>query len=243
MQRGHQSRAVDTAGAMDEDRPVRRLRDRVDCASEAVGEAVEEEQVAQPAPLSPSPRCRGTARPTSAMRGGVEQRARGRARSARRRARLRGAGRRCARRRTAPPPASLVSDSSETSSARTTDAEAGLAPVLERQAAEVADVAATLPAEGALRLQLRRARSHCSVVDVAPSMRTSTRSPGEAEPAKLTVVFRLVRPRRSDGSVRLAPSTSTCSTRPTRSSLRSCAIRWTTSTSRSIRSRLSSSGI
>ena len=40
------------------------------------------------------------------------------------------------------------------------DAEARLASVLERQAAQVADVAAALPAEGALRLQLRRARSH-----------------------------------------------------------------------------------
>ena len=81
-----------------------------------------------------------------------------------------------------------------------------------------------------------------SVVEVAPSIRTSTRLPASADPAKLTVVFRRVRPRRSAGSVRLAPSTSTCSTRPTRSSFRSRAIRWTTSTRRSMRSRLTSSG-
>src|SRR5438552_4219244 len=82
-----------------------------------------------------------------------------------------------------------------------------------------------------------------SVVDVAPSIRTSTSSPGSAMPVKLTVVFRLVRPRRSEASVRLGPSTSTSSTRPTRSSFRSRATRCTTSISRSMRSRFTPSGI
>ena len=41
--------------------------------------------------------------------------------------------------------------------------------------------------------------------------------PAAASPAKFTVVLRRVRPRRTDGSVRLGPSTSTSSTRPTRS--------------------------
>ena len=59
-----------------------------------------------------------------------------------------------------------------------------------------------------------------SVVDVEPSMRTSTSAPACALPQKLTVVFRRVRPRRIDGSVRLGPSTSTSSTRPTRSAFR-----------------------
>ncbi len=47
-------------------------------------------------------------------------------------------------------------------------------------------------------------------------MCTSTRSPGDASPVKLTVVLRRVRPRRIEASVRLGPSTSTSSTRPTR---------------------------
>ena len=42
--------------------------------------------------------------------------------------------------------------------------------------------------------------------------------------------------------MRLGPSTSTSSTPPTRSALRSAAIRWTTSISRSIRSLFTSSG-
>ena len=40
-------------------------------------------------------------------------------------------------------------------------------------------------------------------MEVAPSIRTSTRLPASADPAKFTVVFRRVRPRRSAGSVRL----------------------------------------
>src|SRR5262249_59984465 len=68
-----------------------------------------------------------------------------------------------------------------------------------------------------------------SVVDVAASMRTSTSSPGAAAPAKLTVVFLRVRPRSSDGSVRLAPSASTSSTPPTRSAFPPAAIRCTPS--------------
>src|SRR5439155_13594963 len=79
------------------------------------------------------------------------------------------------------------------------------------------------------------------VVDVAPSIRTSTSSPAAATPVKFTVVFRRVRPRNSDGSVRLGPSTRTSSTRPMRSWLRSCATRWTTSTRRSIRTCFTSS--
>src|SRR5215218_6661482 len=81
-----------------------------------------------------------------------------------------------------------------------------------------------------------------SVVDVASSIRTWTSSPGAAAPAKLTVVLRRVRPRRTAGSVRLGPSTSTSSTRPTRSRLRAAATRWTEAIRRSIRSRLTSSG-
>ena len=45
-----------------------------------------------------------------------------------------------------------------------------------------------------------------------------------ASPRKLTVVLRRVRPRRTAGSVRLGPSTSTSSTRPTRSAFRSAAM-------------------
>ena len=80
------------------------------------------------------------------------------------------------------------------------------------------------------------------VPDVALAMATETRSPGAASPLKLTVVFLRVRPRRSSGSVRLEPSTSTSSTMPTRPAFRSAATRCTTSTSRSMRSRFSSSG-
>src|SRR4029077_21241690 len=81
------------------------------------------------------------------------------------------------------------------------------------------------------------------VVDVASPIRTSTSSPGSASPEKFTVVLRRVRPRRSVGSVRLGASTSTCSTRPTRCAFRPAAVRCTTSTNRSIRSRFRSSGI
>ena len=73
-------------------------------------------------------------------------------------------------------------------------------------------------------------------------MSTSARSPGSAAPEKLTVVFRLVRPRSSEGSVRLGPSTSTSSTRPTRSRFRSPAMRCTRSTSSSSLSCFTSSG-
>src|SRR4029450_10042992 len=52
------------------------------------------------------------------------------------------------------------------------------------------------------------------VVDVEPSMRTSTSAPASATPLKLTVVFRRVRPRRVAGSVLLGPSTSTRSFHP-----------------------------
>ena len=48
---------------------------------------------------------------------------------------------------------------------------------------------------------------------------TSTIEPAAAVPAKLTVVFRLVRPRCNSGSVRLAPSTRTSSIRPIRVSV------------------------
>ena len=49
----------------------------------------------------------------------------------------------------------------------------------------------------------RGAARPASVVDVAPSISTATSSPGAASPAKLTVVFRRVRPRSRAGSVRL----------------------------------------
>ena len=80
------------------------------------------------------------------------------------------------------------------------------------------------------------------MVEVAASIRTGTSSPGAAGPLKLTVVFRRVRPRSSAPSVRLGPSTSTSSMRPTRPALRAAAERWTTSIRRAIRSRLTSSG-
>src|SRR5256885_416712 len=63
------------------------------------------------------------------------------------------------------------------------------------------------------------------VVDVATSMRTSTRSPATAVPEKFTVVLRRVRPRSRFGSVRLGLSTRTRSSRPTRSALRPAATR------------------
>ena len=89
-----------------------------------------------------------------------------------------------------------------------------------------------------------RGREHgltpLSVVELAPVIATRTSSPAAARPVKLTVVLRRVRPRLSVESVRLGPSTSTCSTPPIRSALRVAATRWTTSISRSIRSRLTS---
>ena len=81
-----------------------------------------------------------------------------------------------------------------------------------------------------------------NVVEVALAIVTGTSSPGAASPLKLTVVFRRVLPRRSCGSVRLGPSTSTSSTIPTRTAFCSVATRCTTSTSRSMRSRFTSSG-
>ena len=88
-------------------------------------------------------------------------------------------------------------------------------------------------ARAASRLASSTSRARCA--------RRRARPPA-ASPVKLTVVLRRVRPRRKLGSVRLGPSTSTSSTRPMRSSFRSPAMRCTTSTSRSIRSRFTSSG-
>src|SRR5262249_3671940 len=76
------------------------------------------------------------------------------------------------------------------------------------------------------------------VVEVAPVTSPSTSSPGAAVPSKLTVLLCRVRPRRRVGSVRLGPSTSTSIVRPTKRSARSRARRCTSSTRRSIRSRL-----
>ena len=83
---------------------------------------------------------------------------------------------------------------------------------------------------------------HHAVVEVAPAIRTSASSPGMASPVKLTIVLPRVRPRSRLASVRLQPSTSTSTVVPTRSAFRSDAIRCTTSTSRSSRSCLTSSG-
>src|SRR5262245_5929164 len=77
-----------------------------------------------------------------------------------------------------------------------------------------------------------------SVVEVAAVMSTSTNSPGAAVPSKLTVLLCRVRPRSRVGSVRLGPSTRTSILRPTKRSPRSRARRWTNSTRRSMRSRL-----
>ena len=86
-----------------------------------------------------------------------------------------------------------------------------------------------------------------SVVLVAPVISTSTSSPGgggvpPAPAPKLTVLLCRVRPRRRDGSVRDGPSTSTSSVRPTNRCARSVARRWTASTRRSMRSRLTACG-
>src|SRR5919206_280946 len=83
-------------------------------------------------------------------------------------------------------------------------AEARGAAVMRGVSAEVADVEAAVPAEGATGTSWAPRR----VVEVAPSIRTSTSSPGCASPAKFTVVLRRVRPRRSDASVRLGPPAS-----------------------------------
>ena len=86
------------------------------------------------------------------------------------------------------------------------------------------------------------ARWPASVVEVAPVISTSTSSPGAAVPSKLTVLLWRVRPRSLVGSVRLGPSTRTSIVRPTKRCARSRARRWTSSTSRSIRSRLTGCG-
>src|SRR5262249_23849205 len=65
-----------------------------------------------------------------------------------------------------------------------------------------------------------------SVVEVAPSIMTGTRSPAAAAPVKLTVVLRRVRPRSMASSVRLGPSTGTSSARPMRVLFRASAPRW-----------------
>ena len=95
-------------------------------------------------------------------------------------------------------------------------------------------IALTLPdgADGHERLLPARAASSRSP---ARSGRRRAR-PASAVPVKLTVVLRRVRPRSSVSSVRDGPSTSTSSTRPTRASLRSRAIRCVSSTRRSMRS-------
>src|SRR6478735_23767 len=77
-----------------------------------------------------------------------------------------------------------------------------------------------------------------SVVEVALVISTSTISPWPAVPSKLTVLLWPLRPRRREGSVRLGPSTRTSTVRPTNRWPRSRARRWTTSTRRSMRSRL-----
>ena len=112
-------------------------------------------------------------------------------------------------------------------SARITEPKAVQASVLGRQAAEIADVDAPVPDEiaashslgrdedGLLAAQGRRGRA------VDPDVHELARL--RALPAKFTVVFRRVRPRRTAGSVRLGPSTSTSSTPPTRSAFRSAA--------------------
>ena len=61
-------------------------------------------------------------------------------------------------------------------------------------------------------------------------------------PSKLTALLWRVRPRSLVSSVRLVPSTSTSIVRPTKRWARSAARRWTTSTSRSIRSTLTGCG-
>ncbi len=103
--------------------------------------------------------------------------------------------------------------------------------------------ASTLPviAAGATPGRLRPGRREAFCVTRLRSARR--RSLRLGVPVKMTVVLRRVRPRRKAGSVsRDGPSTSTSSALPIRSWLRSCATRCTTSTSRSIRSCLISSG-
>src|SRR5512133_1265651 len=123
------------------------------------------------------------------------------------------------------------------------DAEDLVAVLVQAQGEVRPDLPARAGDENAHQAATGTAWTPRRVVEVASSIRTSTSSPGAAVPAKLTVVLRRVRPRSSVGSLRLGPSTRTSSTPPTRSALRSAATRWTTSTSRSIRSRLTSSGI
>src|SRR5262249_13554585 len=114
-------------------------------------------------------------------------------------------------------------------------AEARHAAVVGGVPAEVTDVEAAVPGKPPLGRTHYAATSAVilprSVVDVEPSIWTSTSSPWLAAPLKLTMVFRRVRPRSKLGSVRLGPSTRTPSTLPTRSALRSAAVRCTTSTS------------
>jgi hypothetical protein len=112
---------------------------------------------------------------------------------------------------------------------------ARLAAVLGRMAAEVADVEQSRPRGGrgyaatAASCFALECRRRC-VVDAHVSRDLPVRS----SPAKFTVVLRRVRPRRSDASVRLGPSTSTSSTPPTRSRFLARAESCTASTSRSI---------
>ncbi len=84
--------------------------------------------------------------------------------------------------------------------------------------------------------------SPLSVWLVALVIWTGTSSPGAARPSKLTTLLWRVRPRTRLASVREVPSTSTSSVRPTNRCARSRARRWTTSTSRSIRSTATSCG-
>ena len=81
-----------------------------------------------------------------------------------------------------------------------------------------------------------------SVVDVEPSISTSTSSPGMRGPGEVHRRVAARAPAEQRASVRLGPSTSTSSTRPMRSAFRSAAMRCTTSTSRSSRSCFTSSG-
>src|SRR5437868_725458 len=87
-----------------------------------------------------------------------------------------------------------------------------------------------------------RRSSPASVVLVADSTRTCTSSPGAAAPWKFTVLLCRTRPLSLSGSVRDSPSTSTSISRPTNRCARSVPRRWTASTSRSIRARLTPCG-
>src|SRR4249919_946224 len=86
------------------------------------------------------------------------------------------------------------------------------------------------------------ATTPASVCEVASVISTPTRSPGFASPSKLTALLWRVRPRSLVSSVRLAPSTSTSISRPTKRWARSAARRWTRSTRRSMRSTLTGCG-